>query len=255
MDLREKISALRKQKGMSQEQLAEHMFVSRQSVSKWELGESVPDADNIVQLSNIFGVSTDYLLKSSTADVDFDKGVVDLRPAGSQSNSTESIKDFGRIEEEDFESFDDYGKDSRIANPEKLTILINGAAVVIFLLFGTIWNIWHPTWIVFVVSGFLSGLINTGGKERTTIFLNVGAAVIFLILGFTFNLWHPAWIIFVITGFLSGLIYSNGKERTTIFLNGAAVVIYFILGFFFNLWHPGWIVFVISGILSGVIHS
>ncbi|MFD0715221.1 helix-turn-helix domain-containing protein [Paenibacillus sp. GCM10027626] len=66
MTLGEKIKQLRKQKGMSQEQLAAHMTVSRQAVSKWELGESMPDTDNIVQLSKLFEVSTDYLLKENT---------------------------------------------------------------------------------------------------------------------------------------------------------------------------------------------
>ncbi len=48
---------------MSQEELAEKLFISRQAVSKWESGQSVPDIDNIVRLSEIFGVSCDYLLK------------------------------------------------------------------------------------------------------------------------------------------------------------------------------------------------
>jgi len=63
MTLGEKIQVLRKQSGMSQEQLAEHITISRQAISRWELNESVPDIENIVQLSRIFGVSTDYLLK------------------------------------------------------------------------------------------------------------------------------------------------------------------------------------------------
>lgn len=62
MNLGEKIHNLRKQKGMSQEELASQITVSRQAISKWELGESVPDTENVLQLSKIFGVSTDYLL-------------------------------------------------------------------------------------------------------------------------------------------------------------------------------------------------
>lgn len=64
MDLAEKISTLRKQKGWSQEELAEQMDISRQSVSKWESRMSVPDLDKIIKLSTIFGVTTDYLLKN-----------------------------------------------------------------------------------------------------------------------------------------------------------------------------------------------
>lgn len=63
MELSEKIQSLRKKQGMSQEALAEKLNVSRQAVSKWELGVSVPDVDKIVLMSNLFGVTTDYLLK------------------------------------------------------------------------------------------------------------------------------------------------------------------------------------------------
>lgn len=63
MILADKITDLRKRNGMSQEQLAEKVGVSRQSVSKWESARSIPDMNKIVLLSEIFGVSTDYLLK------------------------------------------------------------------------------------------------------------------------------------------------------------------------------------------------
>lgn len=65
MTFGEKLQLLRKQKGLSQEQLALQLTVSRQSISKWELDSSLPDTENIVQLSSIFNVSTDYLLKES----------------------------------------------------------------------------------------------------------------------------------------------------------------------------------------------
>jgi len=67
MTLGEKIQILRKQHGMSQEQLGAAVAVSRQAISKWETGESIPDVDNIVQLSNIFDVTTDYLLKNGVS--------------------------------------------------------------------------------------------------------------------------------------------------------------------------------------------
>ena len=63
MKLADKISKLRKQIGWSQEELAEKMNVSRQSVSKWESASSIPDMNKIIRLSEIFSVSTDYLLK------------------------------------------------------------------------------------------------------------------------------------------------------------------------------------------------
>lgn len=59
----DKLINLRKKAGMSQEELADKLGVSRQSVSKWESAQSIPDISKIIELSQIFGVSTDYLLK------------------------------------------------------------------------------------------------------------------------------------------------------------------------------------------------
>ncbi len=78
MILADKIILLRKKAGWNQEELAEKLNVSRQSVSKWEGGLSVPDLNKIIAMSALFGVSTDYLLKddleeitpSETADTD-----------------------------------------------------------------------------------------------------------------------------------------------------------------------------------------
>ena len=62
MTFGEKLQALRKAQGLSQEELAQRINVSRQALSKWESGASVPDTENVIALSRLFGVSTDYLL-------------------------------------------------------------------------------------------------------------------------------------------------------------------------------------------------
>ena len=67
MELPEKILQCRKALGLSQEQLAEQLGVSRQSISKWETGQSVPDLDKLVVLSRVFGISTDELLGNKSA--------------------------------------------------------------------------------------------------------------------------------------------------------------------------------------------
>lgn len=71
MILADNIIKLRKQLGWSQEELAERMDVSRQSVSKWESTQSIPDLNKIIKLADIFGVSTDFLLKGETEIADF----------------------------------------------------------------------------------------------------------------------------------------------------------------------------------------
>ena len=68
MTLGEKLQRLRKARGMSQEELAARMGVSRQAVSRWELNIALPDTENVVRLSELFGVTTDYLLKEREAE-------------------------------------------------------------------------------------------------------------------------------------------------------------------------------------------
>lgn len=65
MTINEKISILRHDAGLSQDELAEKLNVSRQSVSKWESGKALPDTDKLLALSELFNVSTDFLLKDS----------------------------------------------------------------------------------------------------------------------------------------------------------------------------------------------
>lgn len=62
MKFSEKLLQLRKKAGMSQEDLAEKLEVSRQAISRWELGTATPDAPNLIGISSLFGVSIDYLL-------------------------------------------------------------------------------------------------------------------------------------------------------------------------------------------------
>ena len=66
----DKLILLRKKAGWSQEELAEQMNVTRQSVSKWEGAQSVPDLDKMIRLSELFGVSTDYLLKDEIEETE-----------------------------------------------------------------------------------------------------------------------------------------------------------------------------------------
>lgn len=67
MDLPKRLTEFREKKGLTQAQLAEEMDVSRQTVSRWELGEVAPSAEKLIKLSEIFGVSLDYLVRDNAA--------------------------------------------------------------------------------------------------------------------------------------------------------------------------------------------
>ncbi len=65
MNMGQRIQGLRKEKGISQEELANALHISRQAISKWESQQSLPDLDNIIALSVYFDVTTDYILKGT----------------------------------------------------------------------------------------------------------------------------------------------------------------------------------------------
>jgi len=68
MTFGQKLQMLRKEKGLSQEQLAQQLAVSRQAVSKWELDTTLPETENIIKIVKIFNVSFDYMLGEDTSD-------------------------------------------------------------------------------------------------------------------------------------------------------------------------------------------
>ena len=86
----DKLIELRKKNSMTQEELAERMNVSRQSVSKWEGAQSVPDLEKILKLSKLFGVSTDYLLKDEQESPEYitaQEDAAGLRPVSLEEAS------------------------------------------------------------------------------------------------------------------------------------------------------------------------
>ena len=69
MNLSAKLTSLRKQKGLTQMDLAEKLNVSRQAISRWEVGTAVPSTDNLKVLSELYGVTVDYLLNDDTVPI------------------------------------------------------------------------------------------------------------------------------------------------------------------------------------------
>ncbi len=152
MILADKIIDLRKKNGWSQEELAEKLGVSRQSVSKWEGAQSVPDMGRVVQLSELFGVSTDYLLKDSL-------GLEESAPAGDEDGPVralgmEEANDYLRIKE------------------------INARHVAL----GVLLCILSPIWVILLCGGQEFGLLSlsagqAAGLGVAALLLTVGGAV------------------------------------------------------------------------------
>lgn len=128
MILADKIINERKKNGWSQEELAEKLSVSRQSVSKWEGAQAVPDLQKIIAMADIFGVSTDYLLKD---EMELDS-IPMTTPTTVDSTSDSSIR---RVSLEEANEFVDLSRKNapKIANGVSLCIL---SPVVLILLAG-----------------------------------------------------------------------------------------------------------------------
>lgn len=81
MELYEKLIHLRKQKGLSQLKLAEELGVSRQAISKWEVGTAVPSTENLRSLSKLYGVSLDYLVEDKNIESSVENDIAENEPS------------------------------------------------------------------------------------------------------------------------------------------------------------------------------
>lgn len=91
MELYEKLIHLRKQKGLSQLKLAEELGVSRQAISKWEVGTAVPSTENLRSLSKLYGVSLDYLVEDKNIESSVENDIAENEPSSdSISNEDKS---------------------------------------------------------------------------------------------------------------------------------------------------------------------
>ena len=124
MILADKIMNERKRNGWSQEELAEKLAVSRQSVSKWEGAQAVPDLQRIIRMAEIFGVSTDYLLKDDIEIADEEKGEI---------VEAESVPPMRKVSMEEADGYLEFMEiyASRIANAVSICIL--SPVILIFL--------------------------------------------------------------------------------------------------------------------------
>lgn len=147
MILADKITALRKKASWSQEELAEQLGVTRQSVSKREGAQSVPDMDKVVQMSRLFGVTTDFLLKDELSEEE-------PAPEGGVNHSAMQAL----LEEED------YTRENKAKSP--VIGAVSGiywllvTAVYLFYTFGPMGN-GQPkySWFIWAVAGVLFGAV------------------------------------------------------------------------------------------------
>ncbi|MBP5431796.1 helix-turn-helix transcriptional regulator [Ruminococcus sp.] len=160
MILADKIIELRKKAGMSQEELAEKLGVSRQSISKWEGAQSTPDLNRILQLAEIFNVSTDTLLKDNIELAE--------APAAATETSVETEPPLRKVSMEEANTFLEVNEKRSLRTPIGVAMCICCCLPVIILdifepFIGAEGIIGVP--LMFIIIAIAVGLFITSGKQ------------------------------------------------------------------------------------------
>ena len=194
MKINEKIYSLRKQAGLSQEELADKLNVSRQTVSKWELGDSTPDFDKIVPLCNIFGITTEELLRDKKIDKDIDEDKPDIIKAVLISISI-LLYFVGII----FVVFaeEHLGMEDGILVPIFLTIVAVATSLIVFTCMTRPSKKEKKEEVTEHQNPVVKGIVSVVALLTTCVYLFVS---------FTTMAWHITWIIWVIYALIVRII-------------------------------------------------
>ncbi len=196
MDIKtaDRLQALRKSHGLSQEALSEKLGVSRQAVSKWERGESSPDTDNLIALASIYNITLDDILNTEKE----------------LSNSTPVVNEKEKIENnitdnDDNEVMQMLEKRKAKVKLGKSLMKFPFAFLVVgaYVLLNLITHLWHPTWLMFLLIPIYyhyAGSCFTKTQKGHLFALPVPEIVIavYLLLGFFANLWAQGAVVFII---------------------------------------------------------
>lgn len=207
MSFADNLQYLRKKNKITQEELAEELGVSRQSVSKWETGEAYPETEKLISLCDKFGVTLDELLRGNVVKEDEE----------SEDEDTSHEEEDGEESEDDEEEFrqsasdccacaEGHNKPSALS--QRLCALTMLLSIILYVCLGITLDLWHPGWLIFlgaIVIFIWIGCLSDKGK---TLKERVGGAVCgstmiiaviaYLSVGFTLNIWHPTWVVFVV---------------------------------------------------------
>lgn len=232
IEIANKLLQLRKEKGLSQEQLAQELGISRQAVSKWERAEASPDTDNLIQLAKLYQISLDELLLTNNKEIIDDESQREVHDADKQQrqdyvhigkdgvhvidkNGDEvhvsmkgvhvneyqgdhvDIDSRGiHVNDEEY-SYDDF-KHYHFGHNKKYDFPFGTLLFFGLLIYCIVSGTWHPTWILLLAFPLFDSCVTAIKKRKFSKFdYPILAIMIFLWLGFTVSLWHPAWVIFL----------------------------------------------------------
>lgn len=171
-DIALRLSHLRQQSGRSISELADFLQLSADTVAAWERGDASPDADALLALARLYGVTADSLLQRPIPGSD-EVDPHDPLPNGSYFDHKAREKERAR---------------HKFPYPILVTIA--------YLVLGFVFHAWHPGWIIYLTIP----LFYLPASQRTPLRLlgnPVMITIIYFLLGCFCNLWHPGWLIFL----------------------------------------------------------
>lgn len=194
------LKKLRTQNHLSQEKLAEKLGVSRQSISKWEQGYAVPDTDNMLKLSKLYGLSVDDIL--NCGEITGEEHAVQDRIPNAVSENGFSPVESNR--EPEIPTVNSHSKEYEKKHTEKkkrswLFAAYPFIAVFVMVALGVLNSgMWKTSWIfLLTIPLFYTGIFAYEKKNLLIFFYPAVVLILFFIGGFHFGLWHPLWILFL----------------------------------------------------------
>ena len=197
---------LRKKNNLSQEEVADKLGISRQSVSKWERAESSPDTDNLIELAKLYNVSLDELLNAEKSSE-----FVDENPDGVGEvaiDNPETVLE--EIEEENHSTV--------------LGAIISSSTAILVIIAYLLLGFLTPEgfryyWPLFLAIPVVPSFVTAIEKKSLGVFAYpVFVAMVYCFLGMFLELWHPLWILFItipvyyiIAGNVDKAIHRNDK--------------------------------------------
>ena len=253
---------IRRQAGLSQEEFAEKLGVSRQAVSKWERGEAYPDTENLIVISEMFGVTIDELLKSDniSADTEAPKAEEPEEEATDEGAFRVNLGDKVKLNLSGAITVDDDDTKVKI-DLDKGDILVDDEDGKVKVNLGSSGIVVNTDDGVKVKLGKGGIVINEDDDDdddeedkarkasKLSIFYKVPYPIVtviaFLAIGLFAEGWYWAWTLFMTIPLYYSLLDSLRKRRFTEFAYPVfTAFLYCLFGMLYSWWHPGWLIFV-----------
>jgi len=204
IEIANRLVELRKKMGLSQEDLADKLGISRQAISKWERAEASPDTDNLICLAKIYGVSLDDLLKTDQPVEEVIRAVKEKED--DRINETINITVDSEAETKEHPSL------SQILH--SVTALI---VTVAYVVLGVTLGWWGRTWMFFILVPFPGSIVEAIQARRLSK-VNIAVLATFAYLFLGMNLpdgrgWHPYWVIFLAIPLFYSIVRPIEKYR------------------------------------------